>query len=291
MPEIFLAARGRRISFPRRPLLMGILNITNDSFSGDGRVDTGWAVARAVEMTGQGADLIDVGGESARTNRAAISPGEELGRILPFIRRFEEVAREARPRDGGQIFPPLLSINTWRPEVAAPALDAGGDLLNDMSALPDDRNARICAATGTALLIMHSVGEPKVPHTHVGHPDIMAALRGFFREKISLAVRAGMAEEAIVLDPGIDFAKQAPDNLRIYRELEMLQEFQRPLLLPVSRKSVIGRVLGIADPRERDAATAACLVAGMLRGASIFRVHNIKMAWRTVVSLHRLQTA
>jgi len=286
-----LLARDRQVNFPRRPLLMGILNINDDSFSGDGRLDSEWAIRRAREMVALGADIIDVGGESARTNRDPIAPQEELARIQPFIERFAEVSVDVAPRDDEQIFPPLLSINTWRPEVAAPALAFGGHLLNDMSALPDDRNARICAETGAALLIMHSIGAPKVSHKHVGYADIVQEMTAFFREKIALARAAGVREEAILLDPGIDFAKQAEDNLRIYRELGFLAQFQRPILLPVSRKSVIGRTLGIKNPTDRDAATAACIVAGILRGAHIFRVHNIEMAWQTIVSTYRIQTA
>lgn len=267
---------------------MGILNINDDSFSGDGKIDIEWALGRARELTALGADIIDVGGESARTNREAISTGEELARIVPFIRRFEEAMRDATPRDDTQVFPPLLSINTWRPEVAGPALEAGGDILNDMSALPNMDNARLCARTGAALLIMHSVGAPKVPHNHVGYEDIIRELKAFFREKIAFAESAGVPREAILLDPGIDFAKQANDNLRIYRELSELAGFERPILLPVSRKSVIGRVLHIANPTERDAATVSCIVAGMRRGAAIFRVHNVEMAWRTITLLDRL---
>ncbi len=286
-----LLARDRRIAFPRRPLIMGILNINDDSFSGDGRINTEWALARARELISLGADLIDVGGESARTNRSAITPAEELHRILPFLEGFPTACAAAAPRDSEQVHPPLLSINTWRPEVAGPALAAGGHLLNDMSALPDDRNARLCAETGAALLIMHSVGEPKVAHTHVGYPDILQTLRDFFREKIALAERAGLPRAALVLDPGIDFAKQTEDNLRIYRGLDALREFDRPILLPVSRKSVIGRVLELPDPRDRDPGTAACIVAGHLRGASIFRVHNVDMAWRVNRSISQVAAA
>ncbi len=288
---MILSARSRRIAFPRRPLIMGILNINDDSFSGDGRLDSAWALERALEMAALGADIIDVGGESARTNRAAISPGEELARISPFLKNFAAAAATSKPRDGEQLFPPLLSINTWRPEVAGPALALGGDILNDMGALPDDRNARLCAAAGASLLIMHSVGAPKVPHTHVGYGDVMEELKTFFAEKIALAVAAGLPREGIILDPGIDFAKQAADNLRIYRELDTLATFDRPILLPVSRKSVIGHVLDLPDPRDRDPATAACIVAGMKRGAAIFRVHNVEMAWRVIRSIDHLENA
>ena len=268
---------------------MGIVNINDDSFCGDGRVDCRWALEKARELIAQGADIIDVGAESARTNRPAIGPEEELGRLNPFLEAFPIAWNNLEPRDAHQVFPPLISINTWRPEVAANALASGGHLLNDLSALPDDRNARICAQAGAALLIMHSVGSPKIAHTQVTYQNAIAELLKFFRAKISLAERAGVPRDAIVLDPGIDFAKQAADNLRICRELESLLEFVRPILLPVSRKSMIERVLGISDPWERDPATAACIVAGILRGASIFRVHNVEMAWRVIVSIQRLR--
>ena len=284
-----LLARDHRIRFPRRPLIMGIVNINDDSFCGDGRVDCQWALEKARGLVAQGADIIDVGAESARTNRPVITPEEELDRLKPFLERFPTVSSDLAPRDAAQVFPPLLSLNTWRPEVAAEALAIGGHLLNDLGALHDDRNARICAKAAAALLIMHTVGLPKLPHTHVSYPDIIGELRSFFREKISLAETAGLSRDAIVLDPGIDFAKQGADNLRIYRELGTLCEFGRPILLPVSRKSVIEHVLGILVPDERDPATAACIVAGLLRGASVFRVHNVEMAWRVIVSIERLR--
>ena len=286
-----LLARDRCVRFPRRPLIMGIVNINDDSFCGDGRIDSQWAIEKARELVTQGADIVDVGGESARTNRAAITPEEEWRRLHPFLERFEEVWRDIPPRDAQQVFPPLLSINTWRPEVAAVALRSSGHLLNDLSALHDGRNAQICAQTGAALLIIHAVGSPKISHTHIFYQNAIDEMLRFFRDKIHLAEQAGVPREGIVLDPGIDFAKQVEDNLRIFRELDKFHEFGRPLLLPVSRKSVIGEVLGIADPNDRDPATAACIVAGMLRGASLFRVHNVEMAWRVVVSIHRLVAA
>jgi dihydropteroate synthase len=286
-----LLARDRCLRFPRRPLIMGIVNINDDSFCGDGRLDSQWALEKARELVTQGADIVDVAGESARTNRVAITPEEELARLLPFLERFDEAWSDIPPRDAEQVFPPLLSINTWRPEVAKIALRTSGHLLNDLSALPDERNAQICAQAGAALLIIHAVGSPKIPHTHIVYQNAIDEMLRFFRDKILVAERAGLPREALVLDPGIDFAKQADDNLRIFRELDKFQEFGRPVLLPVSRKNVIGEVLGIADPNDRDAGTAACIVAGMLRGASLFRVHNVEMAWRVIVSIHRLVSA
>lgn len=258
---------------------MGILNINDDSFSGDGRIDTGWALGRLREMVAAGADIIDVGGESARTNRGPVSEEEEWRRIAPFLEKFSANVQSARPRDETRIFPPLLSVNTWRTGVVTRALEAGCDLINDMSALPDDAHARLCARHGSSLLIMHSKGEPKIPHTHVTYRDLLSELEEFFESKIAMATAAGLSRSSIVLDPGIDFAKQTGDNLLIYRELRRLTRFGCPILLPVSRKSTIGRVLGIEDPAERDAGTIACLVAGALRGASIVRVHNVEAAW------------
>lgn len=275
---MILVARGLRIAFPRRPLIMGIVNITDDSFGGDGSLDVERALESARRHVMAGADIIDVGGETARTNRSEIPEEEEIARLAPFAERFDAVSSGWTPVDGAQLFPPLLSINTWRPRVAQTILDIGGHFLNDIGALPTDENARIAAKRGTALLIMHSIGRPKQKHTHIVYEDVLDALEKFFEEKIDLAMAAGVAREAIVLDPGIDFAKQKPDNLRVYRELDRLKRFERPILLPVSRKTVIGEVLGIDDPLERDAGTIACLVTGTLRGASLFRVHNVQAA-------------
>lgn len=275
---MILTMRGRTIEFPRRPLVMGIVNVTDDSFSGDGSLEIERALETARRHVFFGADLIDVGGESARTNRLQISEDEESARVLPFLDRFPECYAGLSPVDELQLFPPLLSINTWRPRVAEATLRLAGDLLNDMSALPTDENAVIAAKYEVGLLIMHSLGLPKTPQTHIRYHDIVCALGNFFDQKIRQAIASGVPPEAIVLDPGIDFAKQKPDNLRIYRELEQLKRFGRPILLPVSRKTVIGDVLGISNPADRDAGTIACVVAGTLRGASIFRVHNVHAA-------------
>lgn len=282
-----LRARGREIAFPRRPLVMGIVNINDDSFCGDGTLDVTAALEQAVRQLRDGADVIDVGAESARTNREPISEDEEVARLLPFVRAFGRLVVEmgAAPYDKEQVWPPLLSINTWRPEVVRRVLPEGGHLLNDIGALPTDANARLCVEHGAALLIMHIVGEPKVPHTHVAHDDVMGALEAFFDEKIDLAVEAGLSENQIVLDPGIDFAKQRDDNLRIFAQADRLQKFGRPVLLPVSRKTVIGEVLALPDPNARDAGTVACITAGIRRGAQIFRVHNVRAAAQAVKML------
>jgi dihydropteroate synthase len=192
------------------------------------------------------------------------------------------MVRKLQPIDGAQVWPPVVSANTWRPEVVEAVLGMGVELINDMGGLPDARNARACAEQGAALLIMHSRGEPKVAHLDQEWEDVMAELHGFFRRKMALARTAGMRTDQLVLDPGIDFAKQREDNLTVLREAAALQEFERPVLLPVSRKTVIGEVLGIERPAERDAGTVACLAAGVVRGAQVFRVHDVPAAWQVL---------
>jgi dihydropteroate synthase len=272
---------------------MGIVNINDDSFCGDGTLDPLAALRQAQQMAADGADVIDAGAESARTNRAAISVDEEIQRFAAFIEAYTAWSREAAtqpaPWDAHQVWPPLLSLNTWRPEVVEAVLPLGGDLLNDIGALPDDRNARLCARHGAALLIMHSIGLPKEKHTHVGYPDIMAELDRFFTDKLAMCASAGLPVEATVLDPGIDFAKQRDDNLTIYRDLRRLEKFGRPVLLPVSRKTVIGDVLDLPDPLHRDAGTLACIARGMSTGAHFFRVHNVRAAAEAVKVLWALE--
>jgi dihydropteroate synthase len=268
-------------------MVMGIVNINDDSFCGDGTLDVSRALAQAQQMLRDGADIIDIGAESARTNRGPITVDEEVARLIPFLKAWPQLLIDQEPRTKNQ--EPLLSINTWRSEVIEQVLPLGGDILNDISALPSPRNAELCAQHGAALLIMHSIGQPKVAHTHVGYVDIMSELERFFAEKIQMALEAGVTCEQLILDPGIDFAKQRADNLTIYRDLERLHRFERPLLLPVSRKTVIGEVLGLPNPLERDAGTVACIAAGMKRGGQIFRVHNVGAAAQAVQVLWQAQ--
>lgn len=286
--SIRLDARGRHIAFPRRPLIMGILNINEDSFSGDGRVDTAWALGRARELVELGADVVDVGAESARTNRPAISSKEEIARLRPFLEGFDHALRGARPRDEQQIFPPWLSINTWRPEVAEEALALGGHIVNDIGGLPTPANAAICARHGAALVLMHTRGAPKQKHTHVTYDNVMAEIRAFFEEKTATALAAGLPSDCLIYDPGLDFAKTGAPNLEILKRTREFQALGRPLLMPISRKSFIRHALGIEDPRQRDPATAACAAWAACEGAAILRVHNVDMAWHVLTTVEKL---
>jgi dihydropteroate synthase len=272
---MILKTRSRVITFPRRPLILGIVNINDDSFSGDGSLDIGEALVLARQHIGHGADIIDVGGESARTNRPAISERAEIERVLPFVEQFPQCYCDIDPIDPDQLFPPLLSINTWRPGVAHTLISVGGDILNDMSGLNFSENARAAAEFGAALVLMHLIGKPKERHIEVQYADVIRTLQDFFSAGLEQAMQVGLSREAMMLDPGIDFAKQRADNLRVLRHLSVFTEFDRPVLLSISRKTVIGEVLGLPEPADRDAGTIACVVAGLHRGASLFRVHNV----------------
>ena len=279
---MILRIREKTLDFSNRTMVMGIININDDSFSGDGTLDQHKAMQMALEKVDQGADIIDVGAESARTNRGPITINEEVDRLIPFIDAFHSFNwNEERKK-------PLLSINTWRPEVTKKIVPLGIDILNDIGALNQSDNAEICAKHGSALLIMHSIGLPKEPHLGQKYENIIDEINIFFEKKIQFAESVGLKCEQIILDPGIDFAKDCKDNLKILKDLNIFQKHGRPILVPVSRKTVIGEVLGIDDPNERDAGTVACSVSSILRGASILRVHNVIAASQTVKMISSL---
>ena len=279
---MILRIREKTLDFSNRTMVMGIININDDSFSGDGTLDQYKAMQIALEKVDQGAEIIDVGAESARTNRGPITINEEVDRLIPFIDAFHSFNwNEERKK-------PLLSINTWRPEVTKKIVPLGIDILNDIGALNQSDNAEICAKHGSALLIMHSIGLPKEPHLGQKYENIVDEINIFFNRKIQFAESVGLKREQIILDPGIDFAKDCKDNLKILKDLNIFQKHGRPILVPVSRKTVIGEVLGIDDPNERDAGTVACSVSSILRGASILRVHNVIAASQTVRMISNL---
>ncbi len=262
---------------------MGIVNVTDDSFCDDGSLELETVLQRVSQSTQAGADIIDLGGESARTNRGPITVREEIDRLQPVLDALPNLWPAMAPRDDEQIWPPLVSVNSWRHEVVAEVLPLGVDLLNDISGLTTPDNARLCAAHGTSLLIMHTVGLPKVAQLQQEYEDIWQALFAFFDERIAVAKAAGLTKSQLVLDPGIDFAKQRRENLAVFRHLDRLAErYELPILLPISRKTVIGEVLNLPDPKERDAGTMACLVSGLLRGAAVFRVHEVKAMYQAL---------
>lgn len=235
-----------RVLTLERPLVMGILNATPDSFSGNGD----WS----------GADLVDVGGESGRTDRAAVSAQEEVERVLPVVERL--VA-------GGA----LVSVDTWKPEVARAVLDAGAVMINDVSGLRSPEIATACAETGAALVIMHTRSEPKVK-AFPEYEDVLGDVVEFLCERMALARDLGVEDDQIVLDPGPDFAKTPAQTVAVLRGLRSLTALGRPLLLAASRKDFIGAITG-AMPRQRLAGTLAAIGELADAGPMILRVHDV----------------
>ncbi len=267
-PARVLRAGGRRITLAGAPLLMGIVNATPDSFSDAGELpDVGARVARAHELAEDGARILDVGGESAFGGRPPVPADEEAARVVPVI------ARLARELDGV-----LVSVDTYKPAVAEAAIAAGAQIVNDVSGLRDPALADICAATGAALVLMHTRVEPKGTLLEPGfYDDVAADVRDFLAERMAVAEAAGMHPEQLLLDPGPDFAKTPAQTVAVLRRLELLHELGRPLLLPVSRKDFLGAITG-GGPRERGAATLAAVGWAADAGAHAIRVHDVRAA-------------
>ena len=250
-----------------RPWLMGIVNATPDSFSDGGRHPTLEArVALAHSLVGDGAQIIDVGGESGVTNRPAVAADEETERVVPLI---ERVRAELDV---------LVSVDTYKPAVARAAIAAGAAIVNDVSGLRDPALADVCARTGAALVVMHTRAPPK-QHLHDPdlYGDIVSEVVAFLRERLALARSHGMSEEQLIVDPGPDFSKTPAQTVALLRGAVQLQELGRPVLMALSRKDFIGALTARA-PGERGAGTLAALAHGLDAGAHIFRVHDVAAA-------------
>ncbi len=259
-----LRARGRLIPLHAGPLIMGVLNVTPDSFSDGGRyLDPGAAVDHAVEMVAQGADLIDIGAESTRPGAEPVDQEEERRRLIPVVRA---VCRAVSVP---------VSVDTTKAAVARQALDAGAALVNDISALRYDSGMKpLIAETGAGLVLMHMQGTPKTMQQAPSYRDVIEEVRQFFVERIGTALEAGIAAEQILLDPGIGFGKNLEHNLRLLARLDAFVALGYPVLVGVSRKAFIGQVL--ARPvDERLMGTAAAVAVAILRGARVIRVHDV----------------
>jgi dihydropteroate synthase len=257
---VILRAGGRTLELGGRPLVMGILNASPDSFS-DGREEQPDArIARGRALLAAGADILDIGGESARGDRPEVSVEEEIARVVPLVEAF-----------AGSV----ISVDTYKPAVADAAIAAGAAIVNDVSGLRDGALAEVCARGGAALVLMHTRVEPKGtlldPATY---DDVVADVVAFLRERIELAVEAGLDRESLILDPGPDFAKTPAQSVAVLRDLSAVRALDRPLLLAVSRKDFVGAITGRAAA-DRDPGTLAAVAAGLDAGAAIVRVHDV----------------
>jgi dihydropteroate synthase len=266
-PARRLATSDGVLELAGRPLLMGIVNATPDSFSDAGlhrTLDDRVALARA--LLESGAAVIDIGGESGVTNRPPVAPEEEIDRVVPVIRR---VAGELGAR---------VSVDTYKPAVARAAIAAGASIVNDVSGVLDPALADVCAQTGAALVVMHTIAPPKqklLDRSLDGR--IVADVRRFLEQRIELALDRGVAIEQIMVDPGPDFSKTPAQTIEVLRALPDLHALGRPILLAVSRKDFVGALTG-RPPRERLAGTLAALAHGVGAGAHMLRIHDVAAA-------------
>ena len=248
------------------PVLMGVLNVTPDSFSDGGEFfDPDRAVAQAASLLDEGARILDVGGESTRPGSDPVSPQEELKRVMPVVQGILAARPEA-----------VVSIDTYRASIAEAALDAGARIVNDVTALSDPKMADLVAERGSPVILMHMRGEPKSMQQDPFYEDVVREVRDFLGRRAERAVRAGVKEAKIILDPGIGFGKTLEHNLALLNRLDALVELGFPVLVGASRKSFLGKIVGSGDPKDRLFGTIATNVLAHERGATLFRVHDIR---------------
>ena len=257
--------------------LMGILNVTPDSFSDGGRfLDPFAATARGRELVREGADIVDIGGESTRPGAEPVPAGEELRRVIPVVERLSAEIDSIPTR-------PQISIDTSKAPVARAALEAGASIVNDVSALrADPEMAAVVAQSGASCCLMHMLGEPRTMQDDPRYEDVVSEVKAFLEERLEFAVREGVAPERILLDPGIGFGKTESRNLELLRRLPELAALGAPIVIGTSRKAFLGRIMaraaGRAEPvgvAERLPGTLASNVLAYERGASVFRVHDV----------------
>lgn len=260
-----LRAGAHTLELGRRPLLMGIVNASPDSFSdGGGHATLEERVRLAGELCAAGAEIVDVGGESATTGRAPVDVELEIERVAPLIERVAPLA--------------IVSVDTYKPAVARAAIAAGASIVNDVSGLRDPELASVCAESGAALVVMHTRAAPRERLQDPDlYEDVTEDVLAFLRERTALALAAGVARDQLLVDPGPDFAKTPAQTIRLLSQLARLHELGLPLLLAISRKDFIGALTG-RSPGERLAGTLAALAHGLDAGAHVFRVHDVAAA-------------
>jgi len=255
-----LNTKTKSFDLSNRTYIMGILNVTPDSFSDGGSYDSmEKAVAQAKKLETQGADIIDIGGESTRPDHEPVSWEEEISRVVPMI---EAVKKEIN-------IP--ISVDTYKAETAKRAIEAGAEIINDVwGAKREPEIAKVAAAYEAPIILMHN-------RTNMDYTDLIEDMKKDLQESIDIALSAGVARENIILDPGIGFAKTMEHNLTAMNHLEAFQAFEIPLLLGTSRKTFIGSTLNLSSPKDRDIGTGATICLGISKGVQLVRVHNVEM--------------
>ena len=265
--------KDRLIEFPGRPLIMGVVNVTPDSFSDGGRyLDAEAAVAHAVRLVEEGADLLDIGGESTRPGADVVNEAEERRRAIPVVTAVAKAVTVP------------ISIDTSKAAVARAALDAGAVLVNDVTALRGDPTmVDVVARTGAGIVLMHMHGTPRTMQQAPRYDDVVEEILAFFEERIRFAMAHGIVRRQIILDPGVGFGKLLIHNLSLLAQLRHFEQFECPLLVGVSRKAFLGQLVD-RPVQERQWATAAAVAMAVDRGAGILRVHDVR-AMKDVVQV------
>jgi dihydropteroate synthase len=272
---------GRELILGTRTLVMGILNVTPDSFSDGGlRIDASRAIDDGLQMIEDGAQIVDVGGESTRPGAAGLNASEELRRVLPVV---EKLAGDWRA---------VVSIDTYKADVAREAIAAGATVVNDISGLQfDPALGAVVAGTGAAIVLMHMRGRPREMYQEAVYADVAGEITAELEATIARATAAGIRRESIVIDPGIGFAKRAEHSYEALAHLSDLERLDRPILSGPSRKSFLKDALGDVPPQEREWGTAAAVTASVLFGAHIVRVHAVKEMVQVVRVADRIREA
>lgn len=257
------------IDLSSESVVMGILNVTPDSFSDGGDCcNVEQAIKRAQIMRSEGAKIIDIGGESTRPGAKPVCVDEELARVMPVIRGLRAIA------EFDEIY---LSVDTSKSVVAGEAIAAGADIVNDVTGCTaDPEMAALCAKEEVGLVVMHMQGTPEVMQDDPSYKDVVSEVRAFFEERLQTLTDMGIKKECLCFDPGIGFGKSDAHNLTLLAKIDELCVGERPVLLGVSRKSIFGRILGIEHPQERDAATISMSVMARMKGCMLHRVHDVK---------------
>lgn len=260
-----ITIRGHSFDWGSRTYLMGILNVTPDSFSDGGVFNSlDAALVRAGDMVRAGADIIDVGGVSTRPGAEVVSLERELERVLPVVSGLRQL---------GDM---VISVDTTRAAVAEAAVGCGADIINDISGgIYDPDMLSVVADLGVPVVLMHLRGTPQTMQTLTDYGDLMGEIKGFLAERLAAGMAAGIPAEYMIVDPGIGFAKTLEQNLQILRELRLLKDLDCPLLVGPSRKSFIGKILDKPAPQERVWGTAAACVAAIAHSADILRIHDV----------------
>ncbi len=267
---VTLLADGRQLTYEKLRI-MGILNVTPDSFYSGSRVGAE-VVARVEQMVADGADILDIGGESTRPGSDAVSVDEEIRRVVPAI----EAVKKALPQS-------IISVDTYHAQTAQTAINAGADIINDVTALTGDAAmAQVAADTKVPVVLMHMCGTPKTMQQNCEYDDVVTEVAAYLKQRAESLAEMGIGAEKIILDPGIGFAKNTQQNLELVQGLDSLTTLGYPVLLAASRKTVIGDVLGNLPPQERLEGTIALSCAAVYAGANMVRVHDVKENIRAV---------